>query len=440
MNSATSQATSTDICPPRATGEGPSIRQFRVLFCCWSELNVASGTPVIVCDVLKHFAPTEAEVFVEKNIDQKRRRETAIEQPVYKYRFHTILWPFSRGHRIRNRLARLGLPVLVAQLVRRIRRFRPDCIYAVYAQPHWILATWIASRLTRVPVIYHVHDAFLEASARRRESRFSNWLERKTLTSARVLALDDHMAEHYQQRYGIRCTILRHIVGHSPLPPKTKSSTDVAALTDGRPPARVPRTIVIGFSGAIYDSNAHQLAELCRLVEADPSMHLKIWTGSAAELPALGIRGARVEVAFEANYERLLANLASCDLLYLPLQFADGTRLGAQAMEFSLPTKSFDYVLSGVPILVHCPAGFSLSRFFEQGGCGHVLNDPRTEAVRQWLDAWRAGQIPDLAEAARTKTLAMYTAEENQRTLWEVLGEEADRARRAKARDHSRSS
>ncbi len=101
-----------------------------------------------------------------------------------------------------------------------------------------------------------------------------------------------------------------------------------------------------------------------------------------------------VEFGFEADYDRLLANLAGCDVLYLPLQFFEGTKMAAGAMEFSLPTKSFDYLLSGVPILAHCPDKFSLSKFFTRNACGHVLNDPRIEAVRQWLVAWRADLFP----------------------------------------------
>ena len=159
-----------------------------MLFCSWAELDVASGTPMIICDMVRHFSPMDAEILTEANVNRRRRREMEIEHPAYKYRFHTLLWPFARGHRIRNRLARLGLPVLVGQLVAHIRRFRPDCIFTIYAQPHWIMATWIASRLTGVPLIYHIHDAFLEGNERRQRSRLSNWLERKTLTYARVLA------------------------------------------------------------------------------------------------------------------------------------------------------------------------------------------------------------------------------------------------------------
>ena len=165
MHSASSQTLSSDVGLPRAIGEDQSKRRFRVLFCSWTELDVASGTPMIICDMVRHFSPMDAEILRKRMSTARRRREMEIEHPAYKYRFHTLLWPFARGHIIRNRLARLGLPVLVGQLVAHIRRFRPDCIFTIYAQPHWIMATWIASRLTGVPLIYHIHDAFLQGTS-----------------------------------------------------------------------------------------------------------------------------------------------------------------------------------------------------------------------------------------------------------------------------------
>ncbi len=278
-----------------ADENGSASREFRVLFCTWSELDITSGTPVIVCDLLRHFPPGCAEVVTEANVDHKQhRRVLDIEHPIHKYKLHAWLWPFARGSRLRSRIAWMGLPALVAQLVLRVIRFKPDCIFTVYSQPHWVFATWITSRLTGIPLVYHVHDAFLELNDLRHRSEFSRWLERKTMTTQRILALDDHMAEHYESRYGIECTILRHVVRHSPLPAKSVGFMDGHAneLTSGTPIASRP--ITIGFAGAIYDSNSRQLAELCRLVREDPTLSLKIWTGStAAALEPLGIGGLR---------------------------------------------------------------------------------------------------------------------------------------------------
>jgi hypothetical protein len=413
---------STDLMTQRVIDSPDCSRQFRVLFCSWTELNITSGTPMVVADMLKHFEPGQAEAFVEQNVDNKQHRQDfAIEHPIRKYRLHGRLWPFKRGSRIRTRLARLGLPILVAELVRHIHRFRPDCLFAIYARSHWILATWLASRLTGIPLIYHVHDAFLELNDRHKNSPYFRWLERRTLTTSRVLALDNQMADHYERRYGIKCTILRHIVRRAPLPARLLQ-------------APRSRAAVIGFAGAIYDSNSRQLAELCRLVNDDPGLRLRIRTGSRPEaLQPLGIHGPRVEVGFAPDYDHLLNDLAECDLLYLPLHFSEGETAAAGAMKFSLPTKCFDYLLTGTPIVAHCPEDFSLSRFLSRYPCAYVLNDPGAEALKQWLDAWRAGMLPPLDDGLRRRTLAMYTPEENKRILWQVLVEEVDGATRIRS-------
>ncbi len=251
----------------------------RVLFCSWTELDVASGTPVIICELLRHFPEGRAEALVEENRDNKQRRKIEVAHPIHKYRFHARLWPFKRGHRLRTRLARIGLPALVAQICRRIRKLRPDCIMAVYAQSHWIMATWMASRLTATPLFYYVHDTFLEQTSRRKNSRFARWLDRKALSSARVLVLHPYLANYYRRRYGIECTVLRQVIRHPAMP---AHQPDLAA-----------KELVIGFSGAIYDNNRRQLAELAQVVERNPRLRLKIWSDASPErLARRDCRGA----------------------------------------------------------------------------------------------------------------------------------------------------
>jgi hypothetical protein len=386
----------------------------RVLFCSWTELDVTSGTPVIICDLLQHFPTRTAEAFVEENRDNKQRRRIEVEHPIHKYRFHARVWPFKRGHRLRTRLARLGLPMLVAQICRRIRTFRPDCILAVYAQPHWIMATSIASRFTGIPLLYYVHDTFLEQTNRRKNSRFARWLDRQALSSARVLVLHPYLADYYRKRYGIECTVLRQVIRHPAMPARLP---DLAA-----------KALVIGFSGAIYDNNSRQMAELAQVVERNPRLRLKIWSDASPEaLARKGIDGDRVEVGYEADYERLLSRLASCDLLYLPLAFFDTPAVTVQSLQYAFPTKSLDYLVSGTPVLVHCPHNFELSQFFAGHNCGHVLNEPGPLAVEQWLDRWLAGQIAHLADSDRLETLDVFSAAENKRLLWEIIDEETNR-------------
>jgi Glycosyl transferase 4-like domain len=395
----------------RHIGENVNVTAPRVLFCSWTELDVTSGTPVIICDLLQHFSPGYAEALTEENLDNKRRRRIEVEHPIHKFRFHTRMWPFRRGNRVRAWLARLGVPLLVAQIMWRIRRFRPDCILAVYAQSHWILATWLASRLSGVPLLNYVHDTFLEQTSRRKNSRFAQWLDRKALSAARVLVLHPYLAGYYRERYGIECTVLRQIIRHPAL--------------SARQPDVTTSEVVIGFSGAIYDNNSRQLAEMAQIVENNPRLRLKIWTDAAPDqLACKGITGRRVEIAYEENYECLLSELSGCDLLYLPLAFFDTPAVTTYSLQYAFPTKSLDYLVCGSPVLVHSPKHFELSQFFTCQNCGHVVNEPGPGAVEAWLCEWLAGKIAPLDDADRRSALALFSPDENKRLLWQIIAEE----------------
>jgi len=384
----------------------------RVLFLCAAEPDVASGTPVILCDLLTHFPDSDAEVLCEHKFHVSQRRNITLRHRVRTIYFPNLLWPFRRGSRVRDLLVYVGLPWLILVGWWRILRFRPTCLVAIYYRIPWIIAAYVLSRTTRVPLIIYVHDTVRENfdGSSGLKKHFVAWLEEKVLRGSTVMVLHPYLADHYRQRYGIHCTILRQIVWRELLP-------DLPEKND-----RVPLTI--GFAGAIYDNNARQLTELAAIVQAAPRLRLKIWTAAPVDrLNEMGIRGERIDVGFENNYERLLQCLAGCDLLYLPLAFDDSGSLTANALQYAFPTKSLDYLLAGPPILVHCPKNYELSRFFSVHACAQVLNEGEPAALQGWIDAWLAGQLAAPDAAARGRAVEVFSPQENRRLFWEVMSE-----------------
>ena len=386
----------------------------RVLFLSWTEPDVVSGTPVILCDMMSHFPPGHTELLCEKSYNRKNRRKISLAHPVRKVRFPYFLWPFHRGARVRAMLAYVGFPWLVLVGCWHVLRFRPTGLVAIYYRVSWVFAAYLISRICRVPLVYHIHDALRENYDGKHtlHNRFSAWVEARALRGARVAALDPHMADHYLQRYGIECPILRHVVWRKPLPRRPRENRD--------------GPLIIGFAGAVYENTRRQLAELSAIVARHPRFRFKIWSGARAEVLAeMGIAGEGVEIGFEADYDRLLERLSECDLLYLPLSFHDTGSLTTDALQYSFPTKSLDYLLAGPPILVHCPEEFELARFFREQDCGHLLTDGDPDRLVAWLEAFAEGRIADSDAAARRRALELFSPQENRRVLWRVLSEAA---------------
>ena len=167
---------------------------------------------------------------------------------------------------------------------------------------------------------------------------------------------------------------------------------------------------------------------------------MKIWSDASAEqLAQSGIVGDRLEVGYESNYERLLAQLAGCDLLYLPLAFHDSTSVTTESLQYAFPTKSLDYLVCGIPILVHCPSNFELSRFFTDQECAYVVNDNKPAAIASWLNQWLNGDMPALHEGKRRAALGMFSQEENKQLLWEAIAKcRRDRSQSTRDRGHQR--
>ena len=69
----------------------------RVLFFCSAEPEVASGTPVIVCDLLSHFPSGDAELLCEKSYQLAQRREITLDHRVTRSAFPTACGRFAGG-------------------------------------------------------------------------------------------------------------------------------------------------------------------------------------------------------------------------------------------------------------------------------------------------------------------------------------------------------
>ena len=92
-----------------------------------------------------------------------------------------------------------------------------------------------------------------------------------------------------------------------------------------------------------------------------------------------------VEFDFKTNYNELIMALRECDLLYLPLNFNPSPSMPRECLQYVLPTKSIDFLITGKKILVHCPEDYELSRFFKKWECGFVLNSIGEGYLGQYL-------------------------------------------------------
>jgi glycosyltransferase involved in cell wall biosynthesis len=378
----------------------------RMLVWMWSEPDKPSGSPAIMAELLRRVPAGRAEVVCEDQTPPEKRRDVRLPHPVRRLRTHRYTWPFSRGDRVRRVTRYLDVPALLATGWWRIRSFEPDCLVHVVFEDRWILTAYLLSRATGTPLVIYAHDPYLELARKHGglERRLAEWLEPRLMGHAHVAALYGSLRDVYRERYGRDSVVVRNIAASK------------------RRPRRAGGKRIIGFAGAIYDNNAELLEQLGRAVDADERLELRLWTSATPErLAALGLSGPRVSVRFESNYEKLLDALGGCDLLYLPLTFHDTPSMPRASLEVVLPTKCVDYLLAGPDILVHAPADYEMSRFFEEHGAGHLLRDDGPRALADWLGRWAEGAVPELAEERVEAAVAEFDPERNWDRFLQVL-------------------
>jgi Glycosyltransferase Family 4 len=357
----------------------------RILVWSWCDPAFPSGSPAILSELVSHFPLGQVELVCEK-VPMAATRELKLPHPVHRLSAHQ-LWPFRKGSRVRAALRMAGVPILVANGIRWIKAFRPDFLLTVYYDERWILSSYLISRATGVPVLYYVHDPYLEPAVHRGgvSAKLARWLEPASLRHGKLLVLSESLRRFYREKYGIEATVVRHMSGRTRAPRKSGDRG---------------KTRTIGFAGTIYENNRGLIRQL---VEAagQVSMRVTLWTNAKPEaLAQEGIAGAHVDVRFEADQDRLTNALAQCDLLYLPLEFKDSARLPTDSLRYAFPTKARDYVLAGPEILVHCPADYDTARFFREHEAAHHLGSDEPGALAAWLERWQRGEQPMLAEAA----------------------------------------
>lgn len=388
----------------------------RVLVWTWVSPLMPSGSPAILAEVLKRIPPGSAEIVCEYTPGRVHARQDEIPHAVSETRVLHVFWPFRRGWLPRRVSRILAFPLLVMYGLWRIWRYRPDCILTLYFDSLWILSSYLLSKLTGTPVVYYVHDPYLEYASFRGgfNARLAAWLEPRSLRHATVLVLYDSLRKHYHQRYGIEATVVRHLAGR----------TAEVAGDDGATAAGAKR--VIGFAGAIYDNNRRLLKQLIAECGADDRFEIRIWSNAAPDvLEEIGANRPGVTVSFESVYDRLLEALGKCDLMYLPLAFGNTPTLPEDSLRYVLPTKAVDYLLVGKPILVHCPSDFEMATFFEKFRAGHCLTDDAEGSLHGWLSRWQAGEIPAIAAADRRQALDQFCADRNSAVLFDRLREVA---------------
>jgi glycosyltransferase involved in cell wall biosynthesis len=261
------------------------------------------------------------------------------------------------------------------------------------------VGAYIAHVISGAPLIVYEMDEWRYSTRRAGISAITleRVFHRRILRAARsVWAISEAMADLMWERYKVKARVLPNLVATETLTAVSNGSR--VNLDEFR----------LVFTGAVYGAQAGAIRNVLNAIRSSfKNVNLCIYTHESAEdLARQGIVGRSVTIKPAVAPEHLSFVFAQADALLLPLSFDEEQR---GIVMTSLPTKTADYLISGVPILVHAPAYSSVVGEAKQGQWAAVVEDASVESLNQALERlatdviWRQQLVLNALQTAKRK-------------------------------------
>lgn len=317
-----------------------------------------SGMRVTMRNLLSNYHPSSYSI---ATINDSRR---------YLEEDHVQVYPImSTWRRFSSRLDNWWLdwqlPAATSRLIKLIEQTNTKVLVGVYPSFHFLKISRDAAKATRIPWIAYLHDTVAEGLSSSRWADQAAELQRQVFTEAdSILVMSRGMADLYKRKYNLTCDPLEH--------------TYPEPIPDHLPQTPALRQAFWG--GDIYNIN-HQAVRRVSEALRQLDCPFLLTTAKPETLEPQGIVGDHVKTTFYRERADYLKALHQQGVLVLALNWPDESSLHEDELATIFPTKTPEYLVTGRPIIVHCPEHYFLARFFRENQCGLVVTERSVEAL-----------------------------------------------------------
>lgn len=341
----------------------------RIFLLSWKVPPDTSGSAIIVGNLAKQFSNHDMVVAGERPY-QRPAVAWKDEWPAITY--VTTGWPDTkRGARWWRRFQ---LPALLLRSLRTIKRHRCTNMIVVFPSEEFLLAGYLITLLTGIPIYVYFHNTYVEQCPRGLHYRVASWLQSMIFARARhIFVMSKGMVELYGERYpSLQCSPLVH-----------SFNEDMPEFSPPPTPGSPPHFVMCG---NVNESCADATVRMCAAISQIQGT-LSIISGTPkVHLERLGILNDRVQYK-TVSRDLVLNHLREGDIVLLPHGFTGG--LSAEEYLTIFPTKTIELLISGRPILAHAPPHSYLARFLKEHQCALVVEVPQIEAVLAGIERLR---------------------------------------------------
>src|SRR5437763_4316724 len=338
-----------------------------------------SGQAVVIYRLLKGLNPDDDCLISAGDYADDASEDEYTERLSARYYQLPSLFENRFGKTIHLNRGFVNIPINILSRARHIARIvrREKCraVVACTGDFYDLPASYLASRLARVPFYPYIFDYYSQQWTEAKTRRMAERLEPTLMKAAAgIIAPNEFMRDELRRRYGVEATVIRNCCDRSLYESPSGANHDCVKSEE-----RVENDgeVRIVYTGALSDAQLDAFRNLMKALELlhRPEAKLHLYT---AQRPAmLAERGIKGAIVFHEHQTVFAVPKVQrqADVLFLPLAFNSPY---PDIIKTSAPGKVGDYLAARRPILVHAPADSFLAWYFRKHECGMVVdeNDP----------------------------------------------------------------
>lgn len=263
------------------------------------------------------------------------------------------------------------------ELLRWIKDFSPDIIYSQLASLEEIRLVNDLYKLLKLPGAVHIMDDWPQTIS---DGYFPKFLWKKIINrefrallsdTSLFFSISEAMTDEYLKRYGIRFFPFHNPVVAEDWLPFSKNYWEIEG------------EFKILYTGRIGKANGKAIIFMAKIINElnlkETRIKLDIYTPDYNSSDALSIKDLRgVYINQTVHYNMMPSLMSHHDLLFLPLDFDEE---GIRFAQYSMPTKTSEYMISGTPVLVFADLRTALAKYATEERWAYVVSENNKGAL-----------------------------------------------------------
>ena len=298
--------------------------------------------------------------------DNQRIQDLTIHKSKLRVRIiKDFMYPFLNYIGISHCVSKINLS---RDLCNWLDNFKPDILYVQVNFREEILFCLQLQSYLKKPLVLHMMDDW--PSTIGKKGLFKNFWYKKIDKELRslldratvLLSISDHMANEYKNRYG-----KEFITFHNPINIDfwQKYQRSSYELNDS------PTILYAGRIGLGIDTSLELIARAIEDVNKELNMEIK-FVLQTQEKPLWIKNYKKVTHTGFVSYHDLPKVFSQSDFLLLPYDFSPQS---LQFIQFSMPTKGPEYMMSGTPIILFAPEETAIVKYCQTYKCAKIITE-----------------------------------------------------------------